>query len=315
MSERNVKMNENLKRAFGVRYVKLHFGVQLVEDCVLPMTKASAIRGGMGQMLLAAHCVRDRDCDKCDFRDECTVQRIMYAPFDIKPDFVTEGESAGYVIECEDYREDFEAGNILEFTIILFGKAIAHFNPLLQAIHALGIAGLGKNHGRFQIVNVTNTKKEPLLNGSQINMANYRIQTLEEYVRYRLTRSGGTRMRFHSPASIKAGGQLLKEFEAEAIVNSLTRRLYMLDCFEGIETERLWFENIPKLFDHSERATTVSRYTTRHNQKVKLEGIRGYADFDEIEDDLYMLMLAGEVMHVGKRVSMGFGRYTMVDRR
>lgn len=308
-------MNEELRKALGVRYIKLHFEVEIMEDCELPLTKASAIRGGMGQMLLASHCVRDRNCETCDFRNECIVQRIMYSPFDIKPKFVTEGESAGYVIECEDYRTEFEAGDTLEFTIILFGKAIAHFNPLLQAVHALGQAGLGKDHGRFQIVNVTNSKKEPLLYGNSINMGNYNIRTLWDYVEYRRKRSGGTRMRFHSPTSIKSNGQMLTEFDAEAIVRALARRLFMLDCYEGIEAEQLWFDRVPALLGHTERGTTVSRYTTRHQQKVQLEGIRGYADFDEVEEDLYLLMLAGEVMHVGKRVSLGFGRYTMVEIR
>ncbi len=308
-------MNDELKKALGVRYIKLHFEVEIIEECELPMTKTSAIRGGMGQMLLAAHCIRDRDCETCDFREECIVQRIMYSPFDIKPKFVTEGESAGYVIECEDYRTDFEAGDILTFTIILFGKAIAHFNPLLQAIHALGQTGLGKERGRFRIVSVTNSKKEPLLYGNSINMGAYDIKILADYVQYRRKRAGGNRMLFHSPTSIKSNGELLKEFEAEAIVRALSRRLYMLDCYEGIEANQLWFDIVPPLLGHTERGTTVSRYTTRHHQKVHLEGIRGWADFDEVDEDLYLLMLAGEVMHVGKRVSLGFGRYTMVERR
>lgn len=308
-------MNEELKKALGVRYIKLHFEVEVAEDCEMPQTKVSAIRGGMGQMLLAAHCVRDRNCEICDFRDECVVQRIMYSPFDIKPKFVTEGESAGYVIECEDYRTDFEAGDTFAFTIILFGKAIAHFNPLLQAIHGLGQTGLGKERGRFRIVSVTNTKNEPLLYGSSINMGSYDIKTLADYVQYRKKRIGGNRMLFHSPTSIKSNGQMLKEFEAEAIVRALSRRLYMLDCYEGIETNQLCFDKIPALLDHSERGTTVSRYTTRHQQKIHLEGLRGWADFGDMEEDLYLLMLAGEIMHVGKRVSLGFGRYTMVERR
>lgn len=306
-------MDEELKKALGVRYVKLHFNVEILEDCELPQTKASAIRGGMGQMLLAAHCIRDRYCETCDFRVECVIQRIMYSPFDIKPKFVTEGECAGYVIECEDYRTDFEAGDTLDFTIILFGKTIALFNPLIQAILSLGQAGLGMEHSRFQVVSVSNSKNELLLYGNSINMGNYDIKTLADYVQYRRKRAGGKRMLFHSPTSIKSNGWMLKEFDAEAIVRALSRRLYLLDCYEGIETNQLRFDNIPALLKHSERGTPFSCYATRHQQKVHLEGIRGWADFDRVDENLYLLMLAGEIMHVGKRVSLGFGRYTMVE--
>ena len=32
-------MNDELKKALGVRYIKLHFEVEIIEECELPMTK------------------------------------------------------------------------------------------------------------------------------------------------------------------------------------------------------------------------------------------------------------------------------------
>ena len=61
-----------------IRYVKLEFTLTFPNSCVLPISKASAIRGGMGEMLLRANCIRDRNCDNCDFVEECIVQRTMY---------------------------------------------------------------------------------------------------------------------------------------------------------------------------------------------------------------------------------------------
>ena len=50
-------MNEELKKALQIRYVKLHFTIEMLEDTVLPKYKASALRGGIGEMLLRANCV------------------------------------------------------------------------------------------------------------------------------------------------------------------------------------------------------------------------------------------------------------------
>ena len=95
-------MDKELLNALQVRFVKLHFTAAFCEDSILPRDKVSAIRGGMGEMLLRMNCVRDRQCGTCDFDRECTVQKILYSPFDRKPDFVTTDGGVGYVLECEN---------------------------------------------------------------------------------------------------------------------------------------------------------------------------------------------------------------------
>lgn len=106
---------QQMEKALQVRYVKLHFGLRMTEDTRHPMNKVSAIRGGIGEMLLRSNCIRDRQCDRCDFESECMVRRTLYSGFDRKPDYVTSGDSVGYVLECENYEEDFCKGSVLEF--------------------------------------------------------------------------------------------------------------------------------------------------------------------------------------------------------
>ena len=69
---------QQVKRALQVRYIKLHFGLRLLEDTILPVNKVSSVRGGIGEMLLRANCIRDRDCEKCDFEDECIVRSDVW---------------------------------------------------------------------------------------------------------------------------------------------------------------------------------------------------------------------------------------------
>lgn len=112
----------------------------------------------MGEMLLRANCIRDRNCETCDFESECIVQRTMYSKFEEKPAYITKGDSIGYVIECENYQEEFEAGEAMQFHLMLFGKTIVYFNQYLQAFFALGMQGIGKYQARFEIIGVTNEK-------------------------------------------------------------------------------------------------------------------------------------------------------------
>ena len=42
---------------------------------------------------------------------------------------------------------------------------------------------------------------------------------------------------------------------------------------------------------------------------MDLKGIRGEVIFDKIPNDVIDVLIAGEIIHVGKNTSFGFGRY------
>ncbi|MFQ9074779.1 MAG: hypothetical protein ACLR5J_03785 [Lachnospiraceae bacterium] len=250
-------MSQLLIKSQDIRYTKLTLVVQFTEDTMLPKQKVSAIRGGIGEMLLRANCVRGRECEKCDFSDECIVQRIMYSKYEKKPSFVTTGESVGYVLECDNYKEEFYQGDQLSFQLILFGKNIVYFNQYLQAISMLGASGLGKHQAHFIIVSVKNQYWQDILVNNSIQMGNYQISTLGEYIDYRMRQLQKVQqgslskvsdacysgmLTFHTPFTVKYQGEFIRDLQMDPIIASICRRLYMLDCFEGIEAEIFWDE-------------------------------------------------------------------------
>lgn len=311
-------MKFHIKEALDVRYVKLHFTLMFPECSTLPVSKASAIRGGMGEMLLRANCIRNRECEVCDFVEECIVQRTMYSQFENKPEFITIGDSVGYVIECEDYREYYEAGDTLEFNLLLFGKTIVYFNQYMQALFALGQNGLGKEKARFVISQVTNTKGHPIIDETDVYMKHYEVETIRNYVDYRMrqiARNGKPhRMVFMTPLTQKYQGEFLREFQMEAITKSIQRRLYMLNCFERKDTESFYNEilEVPAIVSQTSNEIKVARYSSRQDTKMTLKGIKGEIILDEIPDELLELYLAGELIHIGKNTSFGFGRYRLM---
>ena len=92
---------------FDIRYSKINLVFEFTEATKMPENKVSAIRGGMGEMLLEQYCLSDRNCNACKFKEDCTVPRIFYHPLKIKPEYVTNGESLGYIIECENKQTTF----------------------------------------------------------------------------------------------------------------------------------------------------------------------------------------------------------------
>ena len=296
-----------------IRYVKLHFTAVFPEACVVPASKTSALRGGIGEMLLRANCIRNRDCKSCDFIDECIVQRTMYSRFPQKPEFVTGGDSIGYVLECDNYKEEMEAGEQMHFQLILFGKTIVYFSQYLNAIAALGQNGLGKNHARFLITRITNTRKQDILNGSNILMKNYVVEHLSDYVRERrreLEEKSLRQLIFHTATTLKYKGEFLQEFHMEAIILAARRRLYMLNCFEDRQVEDLrYYEfELPEMRGQKVHAMQTRRFSNRQESAMYLKGIKGRVEVAGLEGETLDLLLAAEVFHVGKNTHFGFGQ-------
>ena len=310
-----------MEKIFDIRYVKLHFTIEFDGDYELPKYKASALRGGMGEMLLRANCIKDRDCDNCDFRSECIVQRIMYSKMEIQPSFMSSGDSIGYVLECEDYRNECAQGDHVDFSLILFGKTICYFSQILNAFYALGLQGLGKDEARFHIVSVSNSRKQAFMQGNDITMSRYEVMRLSDYISYRREQIRRNPLngciKFQTPLTLKYRGKELNEFRTEAILEAVCRRIYMLDCFEGIEShlaDRDYLDGIPvpEIIREAHRKVTVKRFSFHKNNAVYLEGIEGLMEMKEIPEDITDILLAGELIHIGKNTSFGFGRYRLL---
>jgi len=304
------------KDVFDIRYVKLHFTLRITENTMLPKYKASAIRGGIGEMLLRSNCIRDRDCDHCDFESECIVQRTMYSKMEIQPEFMSSGDSVGYVTECEDYREEFMDGDELRFNLILFGRSIVYFSQYLNAVYSLGMSGLGRESSRFEIISITNSRKKELLLGGNINMSEYKVGTVADYIAYRRKQvekeplSG--EIRFKTPLSLKFRGMEQTEFDIEPVYEAAKRRVYILDCFEGIKSDIMEeHPDMPAVSYEEHHKVSVRRYSNHQKSSMILHGIEGRINLEMIPEDLMDVLFAGELIHIGKNTSFGFGRYRL----
>ena len=307
-----------MNSALDIRYVKLHFTLRMEADCQMPVNKASAIRGGIGEMLLRANCIRDRKCETCDFETECIVRRIMYSRMEIQPKFMSSGDSVGYVMECEDYRKEFRKGEEWKFGLILFGKNIVYFSQYLNALYALGMNGIGKDHCRFQIVSVTGTQGQEILQDGNILMGEYRVFSVRDYVEYRKKQMEKSplsgELKFQTPLALKYRGSVLTVFSFEPIVEAARRRIYMLDCFEGIADELPeTVAEMPKVIREEHHEVSVRRYSNHQETTMNLRGIEGSLKVDRIPEELLDILLAGELIHIGKNTSFGFGRYRLIQ--
>ena len=297
-------MNNTIRDNLYIRYLKLHFIICFPEKVNVYRHKPSALRGGLGNILVEKYCLRDHQCKNCDFKEECLAQKILYGRYKIKPPSVTEGESIGYVIECEDYRETIPARGIVHFQMLLFGNTINYWRMIIESFSDLGDRGFCYRGVKYHLLEVTNTTGESI----------YKNGTVKEYVEYRLQKPKDKRAIFYTNTNIMYRGEMIMEMQGKPLMAAISRRIFFLNCFEGIETKPVLLD-IPQIIDQDMKFGENRRYSTRTETAMFLKGIRGKVDFDEISDDTYAMMLAGELVHIGKDTSFGSGRYTMVCRQ
>lgn len=298
----------------SVRFSQIWIKLLLVEDCNLPKHKVSAIRGGLGQMLMAQNCIRDGACQGCDFLTSCIVRNIMYAPFKIKPPSVTHDESMGYVIDCTDMREWCRAGDSIWVQFTLFGNTISYVMPLVYALTSFGYAGIGKARAKFQITEIKNRSQKPILNDGTINLKNIQIETVGQYVYERMSckKADGSHLRVKllSPCSVKYRGEFLQQFDEHALVVSMLQKLYHYRLYEGKDAEKEYWEEeeFPVICCQHIKKVAIPRYSTTQNRKMYLNGIQGEMELAGCSEKLQRLLYATEILHLGKNTRFGFGK-------
>ncbi len=300
---------------FKVRFLKLNFRIKFMESGELPQYKVSAIRGGIGEMLLRQNCIYERDCEACSFKDECLVQRIYYHPLKIVPEFVKDKSNMGYLYECRDFRTNIQKSDILRFSMLLLGDVIVHAPHILNAIQKFGEIGFGKNKIKFILDKVENNGREAVFDKNVINNRMFAPQSLNDYINSRLSRNYAKKIQvcFMTPWTQKYKGKFIKQFDGDAFVESVYRRVYLANCMEGNEISSYYnmSKNI-EVSDQEVKHREISRFSSTHNCKIDLKGLIGKFTLSNVPKEFMPYIYAGELLHIGKNTSMGFGQYKVI---
>ena len=309
------------KQRLNVPYIKLKFVLAFPDGAYLPKNKVSALRGGMGEAFLRQHCVRDRACRTCEFKKTCIVYMTMYTSMEVKPPFMQGDDSVGYLLECENSRQKFAVGDELYFYLTLFGRNIEYFSLYLNAFYQFGMIGMTESQIPFRILRIETEEHNLLLTENDVDMGNFHIHTLSEYAARRLRRiqrnheEGNFKydllMTFHTPLRLKYEGEFIQKFSPQAIIPAVSRRIMMLDYFTGNLLDGFKTEVCPETVLQHAYPSKVVRHSTTQNKSITMCGIRGDLQFLLEDEELVLYLLAGELLHIGKNTSFGFGRYTI----
>ena len=103
----------------------------------------------------------------------------------------------------------------------------------------------------------------------------------------------------------------MQEFYSEALVKGAARRIQMLNYYTGTESIFPEFAEYPEIDEQRVRKEAVRRYSGTHNSHITLHGISGNVVFQNMPEDCLDYLIAGELTHMGRNTSFGFGKYVL----
>lgn len=296
---------------YHIKYSIIKFEIEFLKDSRLNINKHSAIRGIIGNTLMNENCLLDnnRPCNECIFRNKCLAYNI-FSPKIASISNNLEENISPFIIICDDKREVIPQKDKLTFAMIFFGDTISYIPEIIRVVKVAG-ESLGLENNLFKLKRVVNDKSEDIYFKGISNYKKVNVRTIEEYIENRLNISKDiSRIEIISPIRFKKNKKFNDDLIEEDIVNLIKRRLLTLAALEdrSITIDEIFkFKIKYKDLKWSE----YNRYSNRQKSRMSLGGIVGYLELEEVNEEAKKLLIAGELIHIGKSTSFGLGDYIL----
>ena len=349
--------------------LRLDFRLRAEASVVLPPFLGSTLRGAFGRALKQIFCfVPHGECDRCWFRQACAYQYIFESknlgtipvaelhtflkgqkefphPFVLIPPAPV-SKSRPFPPEqterVKNFNEDYQsnhfcAGDTLDFSLLLIGKAAQSWAQVVVAVRLLAERGLGEEATRvpFSLIlamahdaggrsleifsrenphvsthNVSAVKLEQVVN-LEIEILKRSRQTSEE---------SSLHVEFITPASrrILLEGSANGKLDFTDLLKKITRRLELLAFLHGEPSQKIDYrpvlagaENV-RVADQILNLYHYEQHSERQERKVRRDVFLGKVSYrgNGLEKFLPFLK-AGEILNVGADTTHGLGRFAL----
>lgn len=297
--------------SLDLKVLKLRAVFRAEENGELPAYLGSTIRGVLGHALRNSVCVTTPNvrCHECPFSETCEYTAHFYSTGNIA------GSVNPFVLHVPiRNKTKWERGDILSFDITIFGKSTLAADFYVNGILNMAHYGFGINRLKFTPVHIINVFDKTLIwSDQQIWMRNFQ----PFYLNIEGRETNSALLRFNSPTRVVMNQKLQHKLTFEQIIQAiLTRIRLVLHAYEGIILE----VNEEEVLEEARKIKTVEeewhyidfkRYSKTYNGKLGLPAIEGFVRFQGNITPFTKLLEVGEIVHIGKNTTHGFGNYTL----
>ncbi len=298
--------------ALRLPVIRVWLELEVEDPTLLPRYLFSPLRGVLGAQLKRLSCVARRyeTCLDCPLSQHCAYGYIFETP---RPEEADRLRLYPYLPHPFTFTPSYPAPASPRVVIglTLVGRGIQYFPHFVLAFEAAGKRGLGEKRVPFRLAGIRDHRhRRPLYQGGQ-------LAPPELYEEFPKRPCSHLRLVFHTPVTLRYHGQLVtpQTFAFHVLVRNLLRRLSSLSYFHAGQALDVDFKGLiaqaeeVRTVAQDLRLVTIRRYSARQKQVMPLRGLVGEVRFQGEITPFTPLLQAGELVHVGKNTSFGFGYY------
>jgi len=305
---------------------KFRFTIEAAETLYLPEYKGSTLRGGFGHAFRKVVCTMGPiPCSTCLLFLKCPYPQFFETP--IHGDFppfmrgVKTGPQPFVVEPTLETKQVYQKGELLEFVLILVGRAIEFLPYFIFTFDQLGYRGIGRGQRKFRLKEVAagNDVEWQTIYRGDTKTLTADFPSPITTTAAPLERVELVALRFLTPTRIKIHGHLTAGLSFRELVLWLLRRICTLAFFHmpGVTIDWDWrniLNSANEIVNERQQLRWVDweRYSNRQETRMKMGGFIGEMTFrGDIARWLHLLRI-GALVHVGKGATFGLGKYEIL---
>ena len=297
----------------SLKYLPVHFECHFDSPARADNNLLFVLRSVLGFRLRKMCCISVKSkCSTCMFNQTCVYASFFETIIDKSNGIVPGRDTASHPFAFTQSSTQTDNHYCLigfDFTITLFGKAIAFLPYIYAAFVQAGQGGIFHDRTTFSITDVSVGERSILRNENQIQTdmmpfifdENEEISDIPKEIAIKLL----------SPLRFQVGGRYTKEFSAAEFLTAVIRRYRTMMALYG---ENYYDEemNAPSNISFSQsdlQWCNQKRYSARQQQTMKLCGLIGTLTISgDITADIVKLIKFGKTVNLGKNTNFGFGQ-------
>lgn len=275
------------------KLVHLHITLQLQDDCSLPAYKGSMWHGWFGHAIKAVS-------EPAFYALYQQHDHEQPKPYAINPGF--------------DQKTEWRAGELIQFSLRLFGAACDLQPIIVQALQQGEQLGIGAARTAVRLVAIT-------AKGPAGDLATLSASPLADYLPVLTQPCKSLVLLLNTPLRLKHQGKVLhnpQALTAELLAKQVRRRLMQLTKY-WVTDDDMMLKSITRQALAAEQSKVKAsvyfedwqRFSLKQQEFIPFGGFKGAIEIEQVPAALYSWLKIGEQLQLGGKTTFGLGCYNV----
>lgn len=297
-----------------IRYCEVDFRIKFLEETILPKYKNSMLIGALVNKLMYLYCINNKECGKCNIKNNCIIQILMGFNFTGNRPLVEQCKDIfpNFILVCNSSKTKYYKETSLEFRILFLGKATNFISQFIYAFDTLGSEGIGKSKSKYILEGVYNDAGIPIYEKGYFYDNKIQTNSLIQYIESRKSKiKMGKGLYLKTPFNFR--GNII-DFNLESIFIAIFNRLEGLNIISDEDRQKLKKLLRLNLIENFKVNIINRKYLiNREERYIQIIGFKGRIGFNEAINEYLDYILACEKIHVGSNILLGFGNFNVKE--